>query len=104
MYGHPFLSVFLFISRRRSRATDPLRVFGPPVLQLVVVYFSYHTTHTTIAERRAEKQCQRRGASSGQKIKSDIEGEDPAAASIERFFSLKGPREENNVSVILFSF
>jgi len=29
------------------------------------VCLSYHTTHTATAERRAEKQCQRRGASSG---------------------------------------
>jgi len=51
-------------------------------------YFSYHTTHTTTAERRAEKQRRRRGACSGQKTKIGIEGEDPAAAGIERFFSL----------------
>jgi len=31
--------------------------------------------------------------------KRGIEGEDPAAAGIERFFSLKGPREDNNVRV-----
>jgi len=54
------------------------------------VYLSYHTTHTATAERRAEKQCQRRGANSGQKTKRGIAGEDPAAAGIERFFSLKG--------------
>jgi len=66
----------------------------------------YHSTHTTPAERRAEKQCRRRGASSGQKTKRDIEGEDPAAAGIERFFSLKGPRENNNVraSFMFFSW
>ena len=56
------------------------------------VYLSYHTTHTTKAERRAEKQRQRRSASSGQSTKRGIEGEDPAAAGIEGFFSLKGPR------------
>jgi len=55
---------------------------------LFFVYLSYHTTHTTTAERRAENQCQRRGASSGQKTKRGIEGEDPAAAGIERFFLL----------------
>jgi len=38
------------------------------------VYLSYHTTHTTKAERRAETQRQRRGASSGQKTKRGIEG------------------------------
>ena len=64
---------------------------------LCTEYLSYHTTHTTTAERRADKQCQRRSASSVQKTKSGIEGEDPAAAGIERFFSLKGPRDENNV-------
>jgi len=62
-----------------------------------LVYLSYHTTHTTKAERRAEKRRQRRGVSSGQTTKRGIEGEDPATAGIERFFSLKGPREENNV-------
>jgi len=56
----------------------------------VCVYLSYHTTHTTTAERRVEKQCRRRGASSGQKTKREIEGEDPAATGIERFFSLRG--------------
>jgi len=40
-------------------------------------YLSYHTTHTTRAERRAEKQCRRRGASSGQKTRRGIEGEKP---------------------------
>ena len=39
--------------------------------------FLYHTTHITTAERRAEKQCRRRGASSGQKTKRGIEGERP---------------------------
>jgi len=43
----------------------------------VFVYLSYHTTHTTKAERRAEKQRQRLGGSSGQKIKRGIEGEFP---------------------------
>ena len=51
----------------------------------VCVYLSYHTTHTTTAERRVEKQCRRRGASSGQKTKRGIGGEDPATAGIERF-------------------
>jgi len=58
-----------------------------------LVYLSYHTTHTTKAERRAEKQRQRRSAGSGHKTKRGIEGEDPAAAGIERFFSLKGPQK-----------
>jgi len=49
------------------------------------VHLSYHTTHTTTAERRAEEQCRRRGASSGHKTKRGIEGEDTAAAGIERF-------------------
>jgi len=49
-------------------------------------FISWHTTHTTTAERRDEKQCRRRGASSGQKTKRGIEGEEPAAAGIERFF------------------
>jgi len=39
-------------------------------------YLSYHATHTTTAERRVEKQCRRGGASSGQKTKRGIEGED----------------------------
>ena len=42
------------------------------------IYILYHTTHTTTAERKAEKQCQRGGASSGQKTKRGIEGQDPA--------------------------
>jgi len=46
----------------------------------VFVSLSYHTTHITTAGRRAEKRCRRRGASSGQKTKRGIEGEDPAAA------------------------
>ena len=37
-----------------------------------LVHLSYHTTHTTKTERRAEKQCRRRGASSGQKTKRGI--------------------------------
>ena len=41
---------------------------------------SWHTTHTTTAECRAEKQCRHRGANSGQKTKRGIEGEDPTAA------------------------
>jgi len=68
----------------------------------VFVYLSYHTTHTTTAERRAEKQCRRRGASSGQKTKRGIEGED--VAGIERFFSLKGPQEENNVTLLFAGY
>ena len=44
----------------------------------VCVCISYHTTHTTTAERRVEKQCRRRGASSGQKTKRGIEEEDPS--------------------------
>jgi len=57
---------------------------------------SYNSHHNS-TERRAKKQCRRRGASSGQKTKRGIEGEDPLAAGIERFFSLKRPPEENNV-------
>jgi len=57
------------------------------------VCISYHTTHTTTAERRAEKEFRRRGGSSGQKTKRGIDGANPAAAGIGRFFfSLKGPR------------
>jgi len=71
-----------------------------------LVYLSYPTTHTTKAERRAEKQRQRGGTSSGQKTKRGIEGDDSAAAGIERFFSLKGPREKNNVraAFVIFFF
>jgi len=79
----------------------------PSSLSLSLSHISYHTTHTTKAERRAEKHRQRRGASIGQKTKRGIEGEDPAAAGIEKFFSLKHPREENNVRaalIIFFSF
>jgi len=61
----------------------------------LVLYLSYHAT--TTSERRAGKQCQRRGASSGQKTKRGIEGEDPAAAGIKKLCSLKGPQEENTV-------
>jgi len=39
------------------------------------VHISYHTTHTTKAERRAEKQRKHRGASGGQKTRRGIEGE-----------------------------
>ena len=42
---------------------------------LFLFYLLYHTTHTTKSERRAEKQRERRGASSGQKTKGGIEGE-----------------------------
>jgi len=66
-------------------------------IKLFFVNISYHTTHTTTAERRVEKQRQRRSASSGQTIKRVIGGENPAAAGIERFFCLKGPLEENTV-------
>jgi len=44
---------------------------GPVHTQVYIIilgltlFFSCHTTHTTTAERRAEKQCRRRGASSG---------------------------------------
>jgi len=55
---------------------------------------SYNSHHNSRAQSR--EKCRRRGASSGQKTKRGIEGEDPAAAGIERFFSLKGPREDNN--------
>jgi len=54
-------------------------------ISLFFVHPSYHTTHTTPAEGRAEKQCRRRGASSGQKTRRSIEGEDPAAAGMRRF-------------------
>ena len=64
------------------------RVVGNVLFVFVFLCISYHTTHTTTAERGAEKQCRRRGANSGQKTKRSIEGEDPAAAGIERFFSL----------------
>jgi len=40
----------------------------------VCVYLSYHTTQATRAERKAEKQCQRQSANSGQKTRSCIEG------------------------------
>jgi len=43
----------------------------------VCIYISCRTTHTIIAERRAEKQCQRRGANSNQKTRRGIEGERP---------------------------
>jgi len=61
------------------------------------VYIAHIILLTPEQQSAAEKQCQRRSASSGQKTKRGIEGVDPAAAGIERFFSLKGPREENNV-------
>ena len=44
---------------------------------IFIVYLSCHTTHTTTAESRAEKQCRRRGASGGQKTRRGIEGEQP---------------------------
>ena len=46
-------------------------------LRRLEFFFSCHTTHTTTAERRIEKQCRRRGASSGQKTRRGIEGEQP---------------------------
>jgi len=55
---------------------------------MLLFYLSYHTTHTTTAGRRAEKQRQRRSASSGQKTKRGIEGKDPAAAGIKRLVLL----------------
>ena len=82
---------------RRRRGPAPFR--GRPVS--FFFFISYIIQHTTKAERKAEKSCRRRGASSGQKTKRGIEGEDPATAGIERFFSLKGPREENN-GIFLF--
>ena len=36
---------------------------------MYIVYLSYHSIHTTTAERRAEKQRQRRSTSSGQKTR-----------------------------------
>jgi len=64
-----------------GRSVDP-RSRSPPHNSFLSLSLSLscHTTHTTTAERRAEKQCRRRGASSGQKTKRGIEGEDPAAA------------------------
>jgi len=49
----------------------------PPPPPPFFVYLSCHTTHTTTAERRVENQCRRRSASSGQKIRRGIEGEQP---------------------------
>jgi len=50
-------------------------------------------------ERRAEKQRQHRGASSGRKTKRSIAGEDPGTAGIERFLFLRGPREEGSSAI-----
>jgi len=62
--------------------------------------------HRAVTNKR-EKPCRRRGASSGQKTKRGIEGEDPAADGIERFVCPYNPREENNVrssfSITFFS-
>ena len=35
------------------------RLFSRWIIFLFLLYLSYYTTHTTIAERRAEKQCRR---------------------------------------------
>ena len=61
---------------------------------------SYNSHHNSRAQSR--EKCRRRGASSGQKTRRGIEGEDPATAGIERFFSRKGPREKNNVSFLKY--
>ena len=82
MYICICICIYIYVEQVRTE-----RVFS-----FFFFYPSYHTTHTTKAEPRAEDECQRQGASSGQKTKRGIEGEDPAAAGIERFFSLKGPR------------
>ena len=42
-------------------------------VRVCVFYLSCHSTHTTTAERRAEKQCRHRGANSDQKTKRGIE-------------------------------
>jgi len=82
---------------RRLRGPIPPPPPPPSSYIYIFVYLSYHTTHTTKAERRGEKHRQRRCASSGQNTKRGIEGEDPAAAGIQRrFLSLKGPREERS--------
>jgi len=54
----------------------------------VCVYPSSDTTHTTNAERRARNSAGTEAPARGQKTKSCIEGEDPAAVGIRRFFSL----------------
>ena len=61
--GFPLVGTRALILRMQSTHLMIFFSFG---------YLSYHTTHTTRAERRAEKQCQRRGASSGQKTKRGI--------------------------------
>jgi len=49
------------------------------------------------AEPRNSASAEALAVARNQKTNEGIEGEDPAAAGIERFYSLKGPREENNV-------
>jgi len=62
---------------------------------LFVSLISYNTPQQQSAEPRNSAGAE--APARGQKTKGCIEGEDPAAAGIERFFSLKGPQEEKNV-------
>ena len=79
-------------AEHRAQESPGRQIQQVPFFSFSFNYLLCHTTHTTRAERRAETQRQRRSASSGQNTRRGIEGEDPAAAGIERFFSLKGPR------------
>jgi len=65
--------------------------------RFLFVYLSYHTTHTTKASPEPRNSA---SAEALAVTKRGIEGEDPAAGGIERFLSLKGPREEYRQSVI----
>jgi len=65
---------------------------GGPLIEAVCaavrfffIYISCHTTHTTTAERRAEKQCRYRGASNAQMTRRSIEGEHSRPPPVSRF-------------------
>ena len=72
-------------SSSRATTSQPTSDFTPSwreegrwiSLFIDIIFFclSSHTIHTTTAERRAEKQCWRRGASSGQNTRRGIEGD-----------------------------
>ena len=67
---------------------------------LCLLLSSSYRTNSTQAENRVERSSAE--ALDGQKTRRGIEGEDPATAGIERFFSRKGPREKNNVSFLKY--
>jgi len=77
----PVASVTRLASRSCSRSRSnrdgsiDLGLTHVVLLYFWFCYLSCNTTHTTTVERRSEKQCRRRGASSGQKTRRGIEKE-----------------------------